>query len=316
MMNFKLLATTIVCVLIISAGIYALVIFEGESQLYVIDVYDSSKAYNGTTLFADLHDDPVIVEVDMNGKIVWKYELPDNLKEYKNPGFDVELLSDNHILFVAPKKGVFEIDRAGNIVWSHLDSKISHDADRLPNGNTIYVFGGDDEKTDNQVKEVNSNGEVVWYWAAKDYFENSSYSDIERGGWTHTNAVTRLDNGNTLINLRNFALTVEVDSQGSVVRTFDWSNYGSKTDPHDPEVEADGDLLVCLQNDSPYQAVEINIENSSVMWTYYRSGLRTVRDCDRLPNGNTLMVGVLAEESVIFEVGKGPGWFYKAERIG
>jgi hypothetical protein len=62
--------------------------------------------------------------------------------------------------------------------------------------------------------------------------------------------------------------------------------------------------------------------------------LRTTRDCDRLTNGNTLMVGVMHEddESVIFEVtsageivwqlrlkcapvGQNPGWFYKAQRI-
>jgi hypothetical protein len=62
--------------------------------------------------------------------------------------------------------------------------------------------------------------------------------------------------------------------------------------------------------------------------------LRTARDGDRLPNGNTLIVGVLQgeEESVIFEVTpegeivwqlkladvpawRKSGWFYKAERI-
>jgi hypothetical protein len=69
------------------------------------------------------------------------------------------------------------------------------------------------------------------------------------------------------------------------------------------------------------------------VWGYNRRGLGRLRDCNRLPNGNTLIVGMLEDdlESVIFEITKDgelvwelkimetpvmgyPGWFYKAER--
>ena len=81
--------------------------------------------------------------------------------------------------------------------------------------------------------------------------------------------------------------------------------------------------------------VEIDRSTGTIVWQYARDGLRTTRDADRLPNGNTLIVGVLSTtgDSVIFEVtpegevvwqlkvkdtptGTRPGWFYKAERIG
>ena len=125
----------------------------------------------------------------MRGEIVWEYVLPDNLKRYTNPGFDVERLSNDNILFLLPLKGVYEIDRDGKIVWSYLDSKVTHDADRLPNGNTILVFGGDDTASDAQVKEVNREGEIVWTWYAKDHFNRAPYKDIYDDGWTPSSVI-------------------------------------------------------------------------------------------------------------------------------
>lgn len=110
----------------------------------IVDIYLPEKALQGTTLFSDNHnlERPRIVEVNMRGEIVWQYLVPENLKHYTNPGFDAELLPNNNILFVLPRSGVYEIDRKGNVIWSYTDDKVSHDADRLPNGNTLVVWGG------------------------------------------------------------------------------------------------------------------------------------------------------------------------------
>jgi len=308
-----------------------------EGYLYV-DVHDPDKACNGTTLLTEGYDpdSPRVIEVDMQGKVVWEYPLPDGMKQYVQPGFDAELLSNGHILIELPGKGIREVDRDGNILWKHDDEKISHDADRLPDGHTIYVFGDNDTKEDAQVKEVDSNGDLVWSWSAKDELNVDPYVDIKYQGWTHANAVTRMQDGNTLVSLRNFALTVIISPGKSIVKTYDWTSIVGAEDshPHEPEVEPEGTLLVALQNDSPYQGVEIDMASEEIVWSYSRDGLRTTRDCDRLTNGNTLMVGVMHEEdeSVIFEVtsageivwqlrlkcapvGQNPGWFYKAQRI-
>lgn len=303
------------------------------SELYV-DIYDEAKAYTGLTYFNETHDLPRIVTVNMQGEITWQYEVPSNLSQYINPGFDVEVLTNDHVLFVLPRNGVYEIDSAGTVVWSNLDSQISHDADRLPNGNTLYVFGADDQLADPHVKEVNSNGALVWSWYANSAFNYEPYASIYDDGWTHVNAVTRLAGGNTLVNLRNFNMTVEVNHSGKVVWSNDWSTIGgTNADPHDPEIETNGHIVVCLQNTSPYSVVEIDKTTGELIWSYARDGLRTARDADRLPNGNTLIVGVLRpeEDSVIFEVTTDgeivwqlkikdspatglPGFFYKAQR--
>ncbi len=295
---------------------------------FYVEVYEEDKVYEGTTLFYDAHEEnnSRIIEINMLGEIVWEYKIPEHLAQYNNPGFDVEYLAESdHILFTLPKYGVHEIDREGNLIWSHLDEDVSHDVDRLPNGNTLYVWGADAYAA-TQVKEVDSDGNLVWSWAAKDHYDYPVTAN-----WTHANAVTRLENGNTLISLRNFYLTTEVDPNGNIVREYDWSEYGEETDPHEPEVLGDN-LLICLQKDSPYQAVEIDMETEEIVWTY-SDRLRTARDCDRLPNGNTLIVAVstISGESVMLEVtedgevvwefviegsvGQSPGLIYKAERI-
>lgn len=85
-----------------------------------------------------------------------------------------------------------------------------------------------------------------------------------------------------------------------------------------------------------YQAVEIEWPSGTQLWSYAYpdNGLRTARDADRLPNGNTLIQGVLTDggESAILEVTPSgeivwrlklinasaklsPGFFYKAQSV-
>ena len=296
-----------------------------------VDVYESDKVWAGTTLLPDNHNPerPRIIEVNMLGEVVWEYLVPQNLRQYTNPGFDVELLSNNNILFVLPRKGVYEVDRNGDIVWSYLTSKISHDADRLPNGNTLVVFGADDKSGDAQVKEINPKGEIVWSWYARDYFYKSPYKDIYEEGWTHTNAVTRLPNGDTLISLRNFNFVVEVDPQGAVAKTI---GEGLFHHQHDPEILHSGNILIA-NHLTPHRAVEIDPKTGKIVWQSagFRRDNVPVRDANRLPNGNTLVTGstkmveVTAEGEIVWQLRlKGITFegieaaargFYKAERI-
>lgn len=271
----------------------------------IIDIYNPDKAWNGLTLIPDNHkiDRPRIIEVNMKGEIVWQYQIPDYLKQYTNPGFDAERLSNNNILFLLPRNGVYEINRNGTVIWSYLDPKVSHDVDRLANGNTIVVYGAYDTKGDAQVKEVNPKGEIVWAWYANSHFNIAPYKDIFKEGWTHTNAVTRLPNGNTLISLRNFNILVEVDPQGSVVRTI---GEGILESQHDPEILPNGNILLANQLKPPrgvHSAMEIDPKTNKIIWQFAMPDITTwpVRDADRLPNGNTLITGTTKIVEVTYE---------------
>ncbi len=330
-----ILIVVIVSIFIIAFSFWLFRPSEQKSAYYEVVVYKPDKVYNGTTLFTDGHDpnNPKVVEVDMQGHIIWEYILPDGLKQYTNPGMEAELLSNGHILIVLPRYGIIEVNRNKDIVWQYLDNKVSHDADRLPNNNTLYVWGGNDSYMDLQIKEINESGSLVWSWRAYDYFYNDTYKNVFREGWTHCNSVTRMSNGHTLINLRNFNMTIEVNQSGDIVWSYNWTKYG--TDPHEPELLPNDNLLIGLQWDPVYNVVELNRSTGDVVWNFTLENLRTVRDADRLPNNNTLIQGVISgsEESTIIEVTPdgeivwqlnlknapaihSPGWFYRAQRIG
>ena len=154
------------------------------------------KIAPGTTLVGDIHDltRPRIVEVNMLGEVVWEYDVPENLINYVNPGFSVVPLQNGNILAVFPRNGVYEINRTTkDVVWKFIDSKASHDAERLGNGNTLVVDGGygRDTMEDAQVREIDPQGLVVWSWYAKDQFNRAPYNVIINNEWTHTNAASR-----------------------------------------------------------------------------------------------------------------------------
>lgn len=337
-MNKKILVIGIVAIVIISifSGIFLWVIFtqNEEEPYYKIVIYEPSKVFNGRTLFSDGYDpnNPKIVEVNMLGEIIWEYYLPDNLSTYTNPGLESEHLSNGNVMIVLPRYGIIIINKTTkNIVKQYRDDKISHDADRLPNGNFIYIWGVDNY-TDPQVKEINSSGHIVWSWRAYDFLYNDTYKNLYNDGWTHANSVTRLKNNNTIISLRNFNTTIEVNKTGDIVWEYNWTSYG--THPHEPEILPNGNLIIGLQHDPVYHVAEINRTTGDVVWNFTLSGLRTVRDADRLPNNNSLIQGVLeaGQESTIIEVSedgeivwqlnlknapanRSPGWFYRAQRI-
>ncbi len=301
---------------------------------FTVDISIPEKMAPGFTLLPDNHDlnHPCIIEVNQLGEIVWNYTVPDELKNNVNPGFSVVPLKNGNILAVFPRNGVYEINRSiQKVVWTFMDPLASHDAERLDNGNTLVVDGGygADTPANPAVREISSSGDVIWTWYAKDHFDTAPYTSISDEGWTHTNAASRLANGDTLISLRNFNFIVEVDQKGDIVRKI---GEGLLTQQHDPEALPNGDILLTNLG-NPQKALELDA-NSSVVWSYpiLNHSSFPVRDADRLSNGNTLItaadriIEVTPDHQVVWEFKMARGGFsdkmsasnegfYKAERV-
>jgi hypothetical protein len=295
----------------------------GLFDTYEIDVYKPDKVFAGTTIFgdADYQGRQAIVEVDMSGKVVWSYAVPDTLGPAQ--GMDVEWIpASDHILFTRVS-GVYEVDRKGRIVWS-FKGHASHDADRLPNGNTLMAWAWGADSSDPEVREVDPHGRVVWQWHAAEHLAGEKRI-LDMEGLTHTNSVIRLANGNTLVSLRNFYMLVEVAPSGEIV----WRLRGLFTTPHDPEILPNGNILV---NTRHPQVIKEIAPSGKVAWSHVpdQEDVQTVRYNHQLPNGNILFV----ERTKIIEItrageivwqlrlkGVGYGgadshrWLYKAERI-
>ncbi len=293
------------------------------SDRYVIDVHKAERAYAGTTIFAD-HTDPdfpVIVEVDMTGKVVWSFNINIDLRVRNAAAIDVEWIpATDTILFTRPS-GVYEVDRNKKIVWSHK-APASHDADRLPNGNTLFVWAWGDDSTVPEVREVDPVGNVVWKWHATDHLKNEK-RHLDKEGYSHANSVVRLANGNTLVSLRNFYMLVEVAPAGNIV----WKLPDLFTTPHDPEVLPNGNILV---NTRGPQVIKEITPAGNVVWQYRsnQDEVNVVRYNHRLPNGNILfvertkIVEITSQREVVWQLrlkDVGPDssrqWLYKGERI-
>ena len=111
---------------------------------FVIDVYSPDCMFKGTTLFAANDRDKTshIVEVDYAGRVVWSVTPSDLMYVPRNlQVMDVERLPSGNTLFNIKNYGAFEVTHDRKLVWQVYDNGISHDVDRLPNGDTLYVRG-------------------------------------------------------------------------------------------------------------------------------------------------------------------------------
>lgn len=261
---------------------------------YTLEVNDQARTFKGTTLFAETKDQthPRLVEVDMNGAVVWEYSIPKNIVRGGHPGqaMDVEWLpATDTILFVMPFKGIFEVNRDKEIIWEYRTKRVSHDADRLPNGNTLFSFAWESQ-SDAQVTEITPNGDVVWQWFAKDHIDPALRrypGPVKKDGFCHVNGVIRLDNGLTRISLRNFNTVVEVDGNGDITWLLNTMKNGREVrNVHDPRTLPNGNII--LSTHAPQVIIEVTRDKRPVNKRRDRA-IHLVRSHQILPNGNILI---------------------------
>jgi len=315
-----------------------LIVFPAPAGDYEVTHFEKCRVFEGTTLLADMTErsQPRVVEVNFNGDILWEYNPPSSM-----PGavLDAAKLENGNILITITSSGIFEISHDGEVVWAHEDPAASHDADRLSNGNTLYNLGWS-KKGKDVVREIDRHGQIVWSWNGLANYDRKPFADIDSAGWMHVNSVSRLENGNTLVSIRNFNTVAEVGPNGRVVR--DWTfkaqdrRSGLRTHGkiwgernHEPEILNNGNMLLALRN--PHRFVEFNLETQELVWSWEHPDgqreLRTNREANRLPNGNTLgsagnkLIEIAPDGTIVWQMITSGGSrnhrkFHKAIRIG
>ncbi|HJN76628.1 MAG TPA: aryl-sulfate sulfotransferase [Myxococcota bacterium] len=244
-----------------------------------------------------------IYALDGDAEVVGYYEIPEEIYGYDSGShaallMDFELLEGGNVVFAMSPKGLFEIDPLGELVWRMRDFHVSHDFDRLDNGNHLIARTWA-EKGDKQIVERGEDGKDVWVWRGmKRYGEDPRFVDIsdEGGAWMHITAVQRLDNGITRACIRNFNMIVDITPEGRVVNEI---VLRSTTDqvatttgritgerPHGMETTEDGSILFGTR--FPDRVIEVNADGQ-LLWKFRADGVTSIRDTDRLPTGNTLL---------------------------
>ena len=267
--------------------------------------HDADAVQAGTTVLGINYpqDQQRIVELDRDGQVVWQYLLPDEIVagvQGSMPSLtDVSVLEHDRILFAVHGKGVYEIDRDGELLWSHEDAQASHDVDRLDDGNTLIArtWAGEGEP---QVVEVNRLGDEVWSWSGGSEYASPRYAGVadEGGAWMHLNSVERHADGATAVCIRNFNAISILNAEGALVEETSLYSGGNALfrsrgevrgrRPHACEWQADGTLLFAAR--APERVMEMDLATQEIVWEWSHPSVETIRDADRLQNGNTLVV--------------------------
>ena len=190
-----------------------------------------------------------IYEVNLDGLVTWKYRIPSKIQDKGDmrKGADIEWLDEqDHFLFVVPGGGIYEVNRKKEIVWSYETDSVSHDADRLPNGNTIFVNAWDKEG-DNQVVEIAPDGKKVFEWKIADsgvscdekFTDCNRRSGRNRYEYTHVNGIQKFEDGSFLVSLRNLNTVVVISKDLKVIERHQRIRM-----VHDPRLE--GEKLVAI----------------------------------------------------------------------
>jgi outer membrane protein assembly factor BamB len=332
---------------------------------------DEGEPYPGETLvtvqaygwFGNHNGDVFIV--DEEGDRTWEYQPPNAAV------FDGEYLDNGNVMVSygqrvpnsecpeeyqntthggdhCVKNVVEEIDPETNErVWAYtwydvfIQYHEVHDADRLPNGETVIIDMGRD-----RTFTVNQEGNVTWEWSAVEHLgegtefwaehvngtsrESHDYAGPSQD-WSHMNDVDRLENGNYLMSIRNFDVLVEVDPEtNDVVDVIgEPGNHSIMYEQHDPNyLEAHDNVIVADSENN--RVVEYDAETMEEVWRYEGPStsdrLQWPRDADRLPNGDTLIVdsrnfrAIEVDENgdVVWahDLSERRGIIYDADRIG
>ena len=282
-----------------------------------------------------------IVEIDRVGDIIWEF------KGNKTFGrLDDAKLTPSRSIIIAAENGAYEIDRSGKLIWSYAGN-VSHDIDRLANGNTIlnYAWG---PKGSDKILEVDPAGRIVWSWNGLVSHNLSPFNDAyakdadihgAQKTWIHNNGVTVLEDDLILLSLRDFQEIVWINREGIVLKRYGFECKSPKRalktlgkikgcNPHEPQVLENGNIVVGLRN--PDRAIEFDPITHEITWewrSHDKDLYGTIRDVDKLKNGNYQVVtgGHLLEISgrgeILLDIGVNPSLsndhriLYKAQKI-
>lgn len=195
---------------------------------------NSAEKLPGGNILAASYSAKKVVEADRAGNVVWELSGPSAMNAKP-------LLNGNFLIADFAGRRVIEVDRKKRIVWQCKTDAECFDADRLPNGNTIYGCP-------NQICEVTPDGDTVHQWEipgrlngfqalangnvlVANYGQSKVY-ELTRDGnvvWEMAEPkpcdVFLLDNGNMLVSTAS--RIIEVDQDKKVLRVLSEARYGS-----------------------------------------------------------------------------------------
>jgi hypothetical protein len=237
--------------------------------------------------------------IDTDSKdVIWSHT------SYYRKYFDVDPLSEDQILFIAQlnsSRDSFHAIRmnwrTGEILTSFQIPHDTHDVDYIGNGTYVIADKTHDPENGHRIYEYRPETDsVIWEYSFPEHFPPTAGYGID-DDYTHLNDVDPVDNGTAyLVSPRNFdrVLLINRSNKQVVWELGEQDNENILDEQHNP---------VLLQSDPPVVLVADSHNNRVVEYKKTDNGWEQTweyanwpwtgwaRDADRLPNGNTLIVG-------------------------
>jgi len=271
-----------------------------DETAHGVAVYDSARAWDGYTLFADKERAGL---VDMRGEVVHSWDNPLSARLQH-----VRLTREGHVYMCVSREGIFELDWAGETVWSceipsHHDFEVEEGGDVLAivYHEAVVPGFGDSPVLSDKIVRLHRDGSTTDVWVLSEHAEELSRwcPDVaerqEDGGddnvydWSHMNTLEVIRGpGET-----RFSTDLEGVGRGAVEggMTVGAAPSGERHPAFRP-----GRILVCLRNLDFIGVVDL--ESGEFVWGWGPGELDRPHQPTLLPNGNILL----------FDNGHSRGW--------
>jgi hypothetical protein len=292
-----------------------------------VTVYDPELSWAGLNLVVSGHA-PWAGLMHMDGHIVhdWQYSFrdvwPDHPISDEAVGTHhwryVHLFENGDILAIFDGVGLIKLDAGSNLLWSRRGG-FHHQLRVTPEGSiwilderahVVPEWSEEQPLLENYVTTLDSNGNVMRRVSLLDAFEGSPYSStlkwaIAGGDPFHSNSIQLLDGvlsdrvpafaaGNVLVSIRELDTIAVIDPDAESIV---WEMSGLWHRQHDATLLPNGRMLVFDNLHAPGESEVLEIDPFSevVGWSYAGTEddpfySETCGACQRLPNGNTLIV--------------------------
>jgi hypothetical protein len=266
---------------------------------------DHDRACPGFTLFAPMSGAGNIYLIDLDGKLIHRWQMPYAPGNYgylteRGTLFYNGKTAENSERFISrqPWKGgaVLEADWNGRVLWEVYHPDHHHDGIRLRNGNVLLlcldrlpqnlvakVKGGmpgtehHGEMYADYLVEMTTEGDVVWEWHTWEHLdpEADCITAVQerREEWAHGNGVAEMPNGDIVVSFRTISTVIIIDRRtGKIV----WKlGAPPLCGQHAPTPLPNGNLLIFdngphrLDHVMPFsRVIEVEPATKQIVWEY------------------------------------------------
>ncbi|MBD3349846.1 MAG: hypothetical protein GF400_11725 [Candidatus Eisenbacteria bacterium] len=265
---------------------------EVDEAEHGVTVHDSLRAWDGYTLCVDKTRAAI---VDMEGEVVHSWDNPASARLQH-----VRLTEGGHAYMGVSRKGVFELDRDGETVWScealvHHDFEIDADGDVLAivYDEVVIPEFGDSPVLSDKIARLERNGSVTDVWRLHEHRDDLRRWCDQIGGdgtsedssvydWSHMNTLEIIGEPGEIRFSTDLESVGRAADVGSATAGHGAAGSGNRHPAFRP-----GRVLICLRNLDFIGVVDLG--SGDIVWGWGPGEVDHPHQPTLLPNGNILL---------------------------